>query len=339
MNSAGRFTLGVAEENQSGFSAELMVGVEAAAGELGWLTRRVNTGRDEAECDVVLAIGNASLFPDLVRRPKQAARVLWHGETLLRPAAESGGAVHRWLPTGRLLDIFFGAAPFARRAERLVRARERAAMVREPLANLRVLRQTSRAFDRIVIDAHDRAEGAIRAGLAVEVVPYGYHPSFAGPFVAGGERTIDVVLLGHLVGRHGRRQRLLAEVERDLASRGVNIRRITSGTYGRERAAILAQARILIDLHRVPGNHPGFRFIVAAAAGAAVVSEPLHRPDPLVPGMHHVEAPAGELVAVIAQLLDDEPRRQRIVEAAQSLLATELHMGTVLPSVVGGVQA
>jgi len=336
MTAGTEFRLGVAVEDQSGFSAELTDAAEMAAAELGWRHRRVDTGADEEAVDVVLAIGNVRLFPDLLRRPKSARRVLWHGETLPRPTAESGTRVHQLVPTGRLLDTGFSALPGARRSEPLMRLREQAAIVREPLANLRLLEKWSGAFDRIVIDSRDRAEGAIRAGLDVTVVPYGYHESYAGPFDATSEdRPIGALLLAHLVGRYGRRQRLVAELERSFDARQIALTKVTRGTYGAERGALLRQARVVIDVHRVPGNHPGFRWIVASAAGAVVVTEPLASPEPLVRDVHYVEAKADEMPDAVAEILADEPRRKRIVDASQSLLATDLAMCRVLPRVLG----
>lgn len=331
------FVLGLAEERQSGFSAELMRGVEASAAELGWGHVRVNDAQQEASCDVLLAIGNVRLFPDLLRRRKAAARVLWHGEILPRPTDESGSTIHSLLPTGRLLDTVFAVAPGAERVTALRHRREQAAIVREPLANLKLLQRAFPAFDRVVVDSHDRAEGALRAGLPVSVVPYGYHESYAGPLQAAGDRPRDALLLAHMVGRHGRRQRLVALLERQLAERGYALTRLTSGTYGRRRSEILGRTRVVVDIHRLPGNYPGFRFIVASAAGAALVSEPLARPEPLIPGVHYVEAREDGMANAVAALLADEAARLRQVEVAQALLSGELHMSRVLPKVLDGL--
>jgi hypothetical protein len=329
--------LGLAHEEQSGFSSELTDAAEAVAADLGWHPIRVNNAADEAASDVVLAIGNVRLFPDLLSRPKAALRVLWHGETLPRHTPESGGAIHRLLPTGRLLDSLFAVAPAARGVDSLARGREQAAMVREPVANLALLRRAVPAFDRIVIDAFDRAEGAIAAGITVEVVPYGYHESYAGPLTSGGERPIDALLLGHLVGNHGRRQRLLGNLSRQLADRGIELRSTTAGSYGMARYEQLKRTKVVIDIHRLPGNSPGFRFMVAAAAGAALVSEPLARAEPLVPGVHYREAATDRIADAVAELLANEPERQRLVAAAQNLLSTDLAMSVVLPRVLHGL--
>ena len=94
---------------------------------------------------------------------------------------------------------------------------------------------------------------------------------------------------------------------------------------------------MVVDIHRLPGNNPGFRFIVASAAGAALVSEPLARPEPLVPGVHYVEAHEDEMAEAVAALLANEPARRGLVEAAQALLSGELQMTRVLPRVLHGL--
>lgn len=318
-----------------GFATDVANGIAAVADEWGWSHHVVNDEAEEAATDVVVAVGNVSIFPDLVRRAHAARRILWHGEILPRPTDESGGRIHELLPTGRVLDVAGGALPFLRRSPAFVRWREQAAIVREPQANLRELRRHAGAFDRVVIDSRDRAAGAIAAGLTVEVVPYGYHEVYAGALRQGGERPIKAIWMAHLVGRIGRRQRLMADVKAELAKMQIDLARFPTGTYGSVRNGILGQSRIVIDIHRLPGNHPGFRFIVATAAGAALVTEPLADPWPLVPGVHYVEATAAEMAEAVRSLLDDESRRRRMVEAAQQLISTELHMRTILPPVLG----
>lgn len=326
--------LGLAVERPTLTAAALRLGVEAAADELGWPHRQVADAADEADCDLVLAIGDPRAYPDLLRRPTVARRVLWYGEPLPRPMLDSGGRLHRVAPSGRILDVAGGLMPGLRRSGRFLRWRERAAMVREPIANLRLLKRVERAFDRIVLDATDRAEGALGGGLPVAVVPFGYHTAFAGPLDATDERPIDILLLARFIGRYGRRQRIVGELERHLEDRGLRLVKVTHGSYGARRRDLLRRARVVVDIHRMPGNHPGFRFLVAAAAGAVLLSEPLHRPEPLEPGVHYLEAPSTQMAQSVADLLADEPRRLRIVEAAQSLLASELHMRNVLPRLV-----
>jgi hypothetical protein len=210
------------------------------------------------------------------------------------------------------------------------RWREEAANVREPLTNLVQLRRHASAFDRIVIDAQSRAEGAFAAGLAVDVVPFGYHPTYAGPIGAFGPRDIDVVALAN-VSRIARRHRILGAVEHELARARIGVTRIGGHVYGGERRRALERARVSLDVHRIPGGYPLYNFILASAAGAALVTEPLIKPAPLVAGVHYVEAEASDLARAVRELLADEPRRLRMVEAAQALLTGELDLRRTLP--------
>ncbi len=57
-------------------------------------------------------------------------------------------------------------------------------------------------------------------------------------------------------------------------------------------------------------------------------------PWPFVPGVHHEEASATDLLAVAADLAADEPRRRRLVEAGQALLRDELSMRASLAAVL-----
>ncbi len=325
--------LGLADEGLWGFLRELADAVMLTARDMGAETRSINDATDEAQVDVVLAIGSVFLYPALVRRPRVARRVLWHVEPLPRMTDERAG-IHGLLPTGKLLDLSRKAVPPLGRTAAWRRWREKAANIREPLSNLVQLRRHARAFDRIVIDTHVRAQGAHEAGLPVEVVPFGYHPAYAGPIGATGLRDLDVVALGN-VDHIARRYRIVAALEADLAGSNVPLTRISGHVYGPQRRALLERARVSVDIHRIPGGYPLYNFILASAAGAALVTEPLTRPEPLVPGVHYMEAAASELGAAARALLADEPRRLRMVEAAQALLAQELDLRRTLPRALG----
>ena len=327
--------LGIANEGVWGFIAELGHAVELTANELGMDARQVDNGADEAQVEALVAIGSVRLYPDLVARQHVARRVLWHVEPLPRAASESGNPIHRWLPTGKLLDLSRAALPPFGRSATWQRWREQAANVREPLTNLALLRRHGPAFDRIVIDTQARAEGALSAGMDVAIVPVGYHAAYAGDLAApGAERDVDVLSMAN-VDQIARRYRLLAEIEATLRRSGVELAQLKQHTYGVARRQALERARVVLDVHRVPGSHPLYRFILAAAAGAALVSEPLERPEPLVPGVHYVEAETPLLAEATLALLADEPRRRRIVEAAQALLAGELDLRRTLPRALG----
>lgn len=326
--------LGLAREQQGPFEREVGSGVTAVAAARGWTVTPVDDAAGEAECDVLLATGNPTVYPDLVLRPRAAPRVLWYVEALYTKRL-SRGPFHRYLPTGRMLDIATRLLPPIERRERFVRARENAAIVRETVANVGRLKHATPAYDRMVTDARDRLTVAAEYGLRLEHIPLGYHQSYAGPLVSGGERDIAAFFLGYLVGRVGRRQRLLKELRADLWRRGVELSSPTGDLYGPDRQRTLATSRVVVDLHRIPGNFNEHRFVFATAAGAALVTEPLADSAPLIPGVHYIECPAERMGETIAAVLADEPQRRRVVDAAQELLRTEMSMEVALPRVLG----
>jgi hypothetical protein len=326
--------LGIAHERCFGFLRELGEAVMDIAREQGGAPRDVDTTADEAQVDVVLAIGSVHLYPDLVARAHSARRVLWHTEPLPRTTAATRGGIHRFLPTGRMLDLSRAVVPPLERSARWRRSREQAANVREPLTNLAQLRRHAAAFDRIVIDAEVRAEGAFAAGLDVEVIPFGYHLTWAGPIGAAVPRDIDVVALAN-VSHIARRQRILGALEAELSRSNVGVTRLSGHVYGAMRRRALERARVSIDIHRIPGGYPLYNFILASAAGVALVTEPLVKPAPLVAGVHYVEAEEKDLARAVRDLLADEPRRLRMVEAAQALLTGELDLRRTLPRALG----
>ncbi|MEA2677051.1 MAG: hypothetical protein QOJ81_1192 [Chloroflexota bacterium] len=326
--------IGIAHETCFGFLRELGEAVMDIARESGRDARDVDSADDEAGVDLVLAIGSVHLYPDLVARPRSARRILWHTEPLPRTTAPSRSGVHQWLPTGRILDISRAALPSLERSAAWRCWREQAANVREPLTNLAQLRHHAAAFDRIVIDAHSRAEGAFEAGLHVEVVPFGYHSTWAGPIGASGQRDIEIVAMGN-VSPIARRLRILTALEDELSRSNIKVSRISGHVYGAARRSALERARVSIDIHRIPGGYPLYNFILASAAGAALLTEPLIKPAPLVAGVHYVEAEAADLARAARDLLADEPRRLRMVEAAQQLLRTDLDLHRTLPLALG----
>jgi hypothetical protein len=138
-----------------------------------------------------------------------------------------------------------------------------------------------------------------------------------------------------LGARHLRRGRLFEDLLPALKALGPVA--ILDGVWGPERDAILGRSRTVVDIHRVPGNFTGLRFLTAFAAGAVLVTEPLDDPYPFVAGRDHIEAPADRLVDEVAALLDDEPARRTMAAVAQERLRGELSMRAILERVLGVV--
>jgi len=203
--------------------------------------------------------------------------------------------------------------------------REEAAIANERTANLRDAIWASKQVDRIVVTSRDRCEVLSRYSIDAASVPFGYHPATAGSVASPtmGPRDIDVCIIGSgLAARRLRRGRILSRVLPRLEVLGQVVR--LDANWGAERDRILRRTRVLVDVQRVPGNFTGLRFMLALAAGAAVVSEPVDDPHPFVAGIDHLEAPAEQIAGAVGNLLGNEPWRVRTVEAGQALLADEL---------------
>jgi len=96
--------------------------------------------------------------------------------------------------------------------------------------------------------------------------------------------------------------------------------------WGEARARLLNRTRILLNLARFPGQLSGHRFLIGMGSGALVLSEPVYRPDPFVPGTHYVSAPMEGLPAVIDRLLADDEERRAIAERGRRFVCEELTM-------------
>jgi len=293
--------------------------------------RPVATAAEEAEVDLLIAIGMPVAYPDLMSRQATATRLHWFADPLPAAPRGLGERLHRALPTGWLLDRSVRLAPGLAGSARFRLARETAEREREQQKNERLIRATMAHFDYLVLDTRDRVERAARLGITSRAVPYGYHPLFAGPLGAPAtDRDIDVLFFGRFTGPLARRRRILDQVERELALSGIEVTNPTDHVRGVERRRLLERVKIVLDIQRMEGVGESLRYVFAAAAGAVMVTEPAEGRDLLIPGRHIVGAPADELAGAIVALLQDDDRRTAMVAASYELLATDLSMHSAL---------
>lgn len=332
-------SLGLSGDRNTPLAAELLAGIQAACADHDVPVRWANRETDERQVGAVLAIGFPGLHPQLLERAASTRRVLWYGENLPPPGGVTlATRLLRGVPSARLLDLLIGGVSVGGRVGvpvRLRRWRARAGVEREWSRNVRELREAARSFHRIVVITRDRAASAGQLGLRAHVAPFGYHEAMAGPLVSpDARRQTPVVLLGRDFDLRTRRgfgaRSVLAALPRSLAPSIIE-----RGLYGAERTEVLSGARVVIDIHRVPGNSSGLRFVLASAAGAAVISEPSLDSWPLVPGTHFIEAPIDRISEATQELLADEPRRQQMVKEAQQLLRGPLAMWECLKAALG----
>lgn len=168
-----------------------------------------------------------------------------------------------------------------------------------------------------------------RFQLPVAEIPIGFHPFFGERL--GLERDVDVVFLG--TTRDARRQRWIPRLEQELGK--LNIRFVIkdgSSTRGylfdHDRTLLLNRTRILLNVMRQPWDDALYRFLLAAANGVLLLSEPLRYESrgPLNPGVHFVESGLDEIVQKIVQTLDSPSTLETIVENATNLINSDLTM-------------
>ena len=140
----------------------------------------------------------------------------------------------------------------------------------------------------------------------------------------GQDRTTELLFLG---GRTEQRSRQLADLAHVLWKRDVDLRMFsfnspvhaTTGglVFGSEKYDLLANARVLLNLHRddaTPGYFEWARMVEAMANGCCVVTEPSTGNEPLEAGVHFIEST--DLSSDLSALLDDPDRCHTIGEQA-----------------------
>jgi hypothetical protein len=315
-------------------SAELVEAVLAGAADLGRQACLVRPGDDQSHLGVLLGIGNPGTFLPVFDAPPDCPRVIWVSEPLLLRDEPPGGPLTRLarsplMDHARTLLHAFKDAPLP---GPLARMRATATLEHQRARHVRELTRLARVVDRVVVTSRDRRAALLQYGLNADAVPFGYAAATAGPITPPslGSRDLDLVTLGvldsRLAGRRSVVKRWRAEESRLT---------VLDGVWGQERGDLLRRSRVVLNVGRTPGNFVGVRLVLAIAAGAVVVSEPITDPFPFVAGEHFVEAQLDGLLDAARELCADEPHRRRIAEAGQAFLTSELSMGQCLSRALG----
>jgi hypothetical protein len=149
----------------------------------------------------------------------------------------------------------------------------------------------------------------------------------------GGERDIDVLGVGTLTPR---RAQAWARYGEPLARCRTQLR-LSDGPEDGDPLALLARARVLLDVHADDGaSFPALLAAQAICRGAVVVAEHSAGIGPaalgrgrrhhgaLLPGEHLLTGRMATLGHLAQALLEDESRRTEMVGAAQSVLRDEM---------------
>jgi hypothetical protein len=313
--------------------SDLIAAIGASARDIGIEPFDVRTPTEARglELDRLLLVGRPGRYRPFLSGPVPIPTTVWTGEPLPPPGSARRGAARAQLirriarPAGATLRSIRLPAALDRRRVSLTTDR----LVR---ANLHELVMAANAGADIVVTSRDRAATLFGWGVATRTAPFGYHPCHAGALTPpeAGARDVPLLLLGSRAG-HTRRA---AAVDRLRANSEQHGLLVEGSSWGADRHALLRRTRVMLDVHRVPGNFVGLRLLLSLAAGVALVTEPMTDPWPFVPGVHFVEAPLEGLLGAGVALLDDEARRREIVAAGQALLRADLSMAASLRSLL-----
>lgn len=258
--------------------------------------------------DWLLIRGNAAWYPNLLRRLKALPRyrrpyvLLWHSEPL--PPARASGLSLPW--------------PDAREVAKILLRDPRATDVYTNYFTLRALHRAG-IPDVLVLSSRGRQDFLAERGIHGHFAPLGCDSSMGRDL--GLERDINVLFLGILNVR--RRNRLL----QSLKNKGIKLTEAGSWTdpafWGENRTQLLNRTKILINLARTPAEFSGYRLSLGMANKALVISEPIFRPEPFVPGKHFVMVPTDQMAATIRHYLDAEDERTTITETASRFVQEE----------------
>ncbi len=277
---------------------------------------RIRVSDDEAsddwrDADWLWIQGNAGWFPRvcrrLERRPAKKPRVVvWHTEPLPpRPgSALRPSRLH-------LREI----------AKKVLRDRR----ATDPYTNAARIQRMRRSGlpDLLAVSSRSRQLYLASRGIESHFIPLGYHAATHGRMLPL-QRDIDALFLGTMAVP--RRRRLVRQMRRA----GIEVR--TEGSwndcsgFGENRTRLLNRAKILVNLLRQPGDFSGLRMILGMCNGAMVISEPIDKPEPYVPGRHYIEAPVGQLSSVILYYLKHPQERKRIAAEGYRLVTQNLTM-------------
>jgi hypothetical protein len=316
--------------------------VPARAGEEHAITRllrqhgkRVIQTRD-ADLDlhqfgVVLMLENCGWFPKILgefkARRKDIERpllVVWHWEPLPLPKAAG-------FPKTRLSS------------REIVKILLRDSRATDVYTNLRNLRKLSRERGPVLLMVSSQAwqESLAERGITAQWVPYGYETG-DGIQPMGepeGERDIEALFLGSM--EIPRRRKIVNEL------RGLGVKLEARGSWfekqlwGEERSRLIKRAQAFLNIQRYRGEIGAHRLILGMANRSLVLSEPIYKPAPFLPGKHYVEAEIHEMPEVLRYYRAHAAERAEIVDRAYCFVTRELRMETSVSrilSVIDGVR-
>ncbi len=165
-----------------------------------------------------------------------------------------------------------------------------------------------------------RCQALTQMGINAHLLPIGYH-SMWGENLAYENRDVDVVFLGHIRKKKGKRGLIVRHVEQQMQRHGIKMKVVKDGCFGRERTELLNRTKILLDVVRMPWELPGMRMLIAASCGTLNITCGYAGDDAVYrPGEHFVETSPSKLVDTIQYYLNNESQRHKIAVQARNFL-------------------
>jgi hypothetical protein len=178
-------------------------------------------------------------------------------------------------------------------------------------------------LDLVITSTRGRQEYLRENGVPAEWVPIGLLPSYGRPL--DKLRDIDVLFLGDL--RVPRRQRFFRQLRR--AGIAVDARGDFNDPklYGEHRTQLLNRVKIFLNFPKSGGELSGLRNLIGMVNKTLLISEPIYRPEPYLPGVHFEMCPVEEMPDLIRHYLQHEEQRLAMVERAYQFATTEMLFG------------
>lgn len=262
--------------------------------------------------DVVLILENSCWFPNVLatlesmkKGPGRPLLAVWHWEPL--PMPRSAGVP---LPSLSVREL-------AKAVLKDIRATD----VYTNLARLTKLSKKQWP-DLLMVSSQAWQESLAERGIGAHWVPYGYAPEYGAP--TSGPRDIEALFLGALnVPRRSKAIRQLRRSGIDLVTRGSWFDK----TYwGKDRTRLINRSKAFINIQRYAGEISAHRLILGMANKSLVISEPIYKPAPFIPGEHYVETEVGNMPATLNFYRTQPEERARIADRAYSFVSEELRM-------------
>lgn len=186
--------------------------------------------------------------------------------------------------------------------------------------------------DVVAAPSEPRSDALRRRGIPAVTVPFGFHSTFGRDLKL--PRDLDALFLGQLASR--RRRRIVARLERELGRRGLGLTIAGANGYldGEARTALACRAKVLLNVLKAPGDGVQHRFLLGAATGTLVVSEPMADSGFFQPGVHFISAPVPRLAATVAHWCQADHEREKITARCQRFATEQLGIERSIGSIL-----